>query len=381
MISNLKKLIKLLIYGLINLFISPSKEIKRKSLLLVRLDAIGDYVLFRNFIKLLKKSQKYNDYTITLLGNSVWKNLSKELDYEYVDDFIWLDRNKFHNNLIYRYKKLKEITFYGYEIVINPAYSREFYYSDTIVKLLTANEKIGSISDTSNLNVFKNNVSDKYYTKLISTKKEIMFEFNRNKEFFEKLLEENLLIVKPNIKLKEKKLSFNLPQNYAIFFVGAGKNFRKWDIQKFAMVAKHLKDNYDYKIVLCGGANDIKESKSFKQCFNDDYLDLVGKTTLVELLYVFNNGNIIISNDTAAPHIAVALSMKNVFVISNGFHLGRFVPYPKNLSENYHVIYHPEIEKNLDDFKELCNKYYFGSELNINKISVDTVKEKLGMTL
>ena len=73
--------------------------------------------------------------------------------------------------------------------------------------------------------------------------------------------------------------------------------------------------------------------------------------------------------------------MKNVFVISNGFHLGRFVPYPKNLSENYHVIYHPEIEKKLDDFKKLCSKYQFGSELNINTISVDNVKEKLDMTL
>ena len=101
MISNLKKLIKLLIFSLINLCISPSKEIKQKSLLLIRLDAIGDYVLFRNFIKLLKKTHKYNDYKITLLGNIVWKNLSKELDYEYVDKFIWLDRNKFHKDLIY----------------------------------------------------------------------------------------------------------------------------------------------------------------------------------------------------------------------------------------------------------------------------------------
>ena len=106
MIVNLKNLVKLLIYGLINLSISPSREIKQKSLLLVRLDAIGDYILFRNFIESLKKNQKYNNYKITLLGNNVWKNLSKELDYEYVDNFIWLDRNKFNKNLIYRYKKL-----------------------------------------------------------------------------------------------------------------------------------------------------------------------------------------------------------------------------------------------------------------------------------
>ena len=54
MISKLKTVFKIVIYRFVDLFIIPSKKIKPKSLLLVRLDGIGDYVLFRNFIEILK---------------------------------------------------------------------------------------------------------------------------------------------------------------------------------------------------------------------------------------------------------------------------------------------------------------------------------------
>lgn len=108
MISKLKTLIKihyLFCYRLF--FIKSSKEIKPKSLLLIRLDAIGDYVLFRNFIEVLKKSEKYKDYSITLLGNIAWKNLQEELDGEFIDNFIWLDRDRFNKDFLYRYQKLQ----------------------------------------------------------------------------------------------------------------------------------------------------------------------------------------------------------------------------------------------------------------------------------
>jgi len=344
MILNLRKFIKVSMYFFINLLIFPSKKIKQKSILIIRLDAIGDYVLFRNFIEILKKNKKYKDYKISLLGNIDWKDLSIDLDSEYIEEFFWLERKRFHIDPVYRYKKLKEITTYGYEIVINPAYSREYFFSSyMIIKLISANQKIG-------FNVNNESVINKFYSKLINSKENIIFEFDKNRDFFEKLLEEKLPIKKPFIKLKEKKISFDLPRDYAIIFVGGSKRYKKWDIKKYARVAKHLKNNYDYKIVLCGGVNDLDDSNDFKQYFNDEYLDLVGKTNITELLQVIDNGTIMVSNDTAAPHIAVALNMKNIFVISNRNAMARFVPYPENMFANYHVIINPEKEKYLDDF-------------------------------
>lgn len=91
--AKIKTLIKFILYY----FITISNEIKPNYLLLIRLDAIGDYVFFRNFIELLKKSKKYN---ITLIGNSVWKNLAVGLDGEFIDSFIWFDRNRFNKDLV-----------------------------------------------------------------------------------------------------------------------------------------------------------------------------------------------------------------------------------------------------------------------------------------
>ncbi len=48
------------------------------SLLIVRLDAIGDYILFRNFLKVIRNSEKFNNYTITLCGNTLWKDIFYE---------------------------------------------------------------------------------------------------------------------------------------------------------------------------------------------------------------------------------------------------------------------------------------------------------------
>lgn len=377
MFSKLKTLIKLIIYYFINLFIKPSKEIQPKSLLLIRLDAIGDYVLFRNFIEVLKKSEKYKDYSITLLGNSAWKDLSEELDSEFVDEFVWLDRNRFNKDFVYRYQKLREIVACGYEVVLSPVYSREFFYGDTIVKLINAKEKIGSIGDLSNIRKWQKNISDKYYDVLVPAKSELMFEFDRNKEFFENLLGIKLDIKKPHIDLKPKKLPFELPEKYAILFIGASASFRKWNIEGFAKIGEYLKNQFGYVIVLCGAPSDKDDALRFKECFDGSYIDLVGKTSLIELLHVIYNGNLMIANETSAPHFAVALEMTNVFVISNGNHYGRFTPYPKDMAPNYHVIYHPEIEKNLDDYERLSNSYGFGSDLDINEISFEMVKNKI----
>ena len=248
---------------------------------------------------------------------------------------------------------------------------------NTIVKLLRANEKIGSVGDLSNILKWQKYICDKYYDSLILATADQMFEFYRNKEFFDNLLDQKIDLQKPNIRLDNYTLNFKLPKHYAIIFIGASDEFRKWNIEGFAKVATYLKKKYGYQIVLCGAPCDIQAAIKFKTYFNGNYFDLVGKTSLVDLLYVIDNGKLMIANETSAPHVAVALDMTKIFVISNGNHYGRFTPYPKDVSERYHVIYHPEIEKDLNDYKKLSNCYGYGSSLDINEISLESVREKI----
>lgn len=379
MISKLIRLTKLIVFKFINLFISPYRNIQEKTLLLIRLDAIGDYILFRNYLKILKKSEKYKNYKITLVGNSVWRNLAEKLDIKYIDKFIWIDRKKFNRNLLYRYKKLKEITLKGYEVVLSPVYSREFFYTDNIIKLVNAKQKIGSIGDLSNIKKWQKKISDRYYTKLIATENKIKFEFYRNKEFFENLLGEKIDIKRPSIDYKqlvETDSDFQLPERFVVLFIGASSKNRKWPIENFAELGKYLKKKHGFEIVLCGAAEDLEGIKRFKKICDEKFINLIGKTSLIDMINIIRKASFLISNETFAPHMSVALDIP-VLVIYNGNHFGRFVPYPKEIADNYYVVYHPEIDENLEDYKKLSNTYGYGSNLDIREISLDKVIEKL----
>lgn len=271
--------------------------------------------------------------------------------------------------------KINLSVFYLY-FWVSPVYSREFYYCDTIIKLISAGQKIGSSGNLSNIKKWQKRISDKFYTKLIPAKDEIIFEFYRNKEFFEYLLQQQITLRKPFIQIPDVNLSFELPKKYAVLFIGGSASFKKWSIENFAKVGLYLKDTYGYNIVLCGSKTDLIDSESFRRSFKKSYVDLVGKTNLIELLQVINSAEIIISNETVAPHMAVALD-KRVIVIFNGNHFGRFTPYPKEITSNYFAVYHSEIEKNLDDYKKLSNTYGFISKLNINEITFEMVKVKI----
>ena len=160
-----------------------------QNLLLIRLDSIGDYILFRNFIEVVYRSEKYKNYKITLCGNVIWKDIAESFDKEYVSEFIWLDREKYFWNPVYVFKFLKKIYSRGFEVVINSTFSRENLYGDAIVNISNAPVKIGSEGLTDSSSAWKRNmVTNKFYTKLIPFNSQIQFEFYNNLDFFEDVL-------------------------------------------------------------------------------------------------------------------------------------------------------------------------------------------------
>lgn len=377
MTDKLITLTKWLIFSLFDFFVLKKVNVTKKTLLLIRLDAIGDYVLFRNFIEILKNNHQYRGCKITLCGNIAWKELAENLDNNYIDEFIWLDPKKFTRNLWYRYKKLKEITATGYEVVISPVYSREFFFSDNIVKLVSATEKVGSTGDLQNSTEWKKSIADRYYTKLLPANHGLLFEFYRNREFFTYLLNEQINLIKPNINLPKIDLAFSLPKNYAVLFIGASKLLRKWPISYYVEIASFLKETQGLEVVLCGGSGDKIDAKLFGTLIKNDFIDLVGKTTLLEFLSVIRNASIMITNETSAPHFAIAVDGPEVLVISNGNSYLRFNPYPVEMTKKYHIIYHPDIENDLDAYAAYCANNQLESTLSMNDISVKSVLNKI----
>ena len=66
------------------------RERQPKELLIVNTDSIGDYILCRNFFAEIKKSNKYKDYKISLLGCLKYKSFAEYLDCDIIDNFYWV---------------------------------------------------------------------------------------------------------------------------------------------------------------------------------------------------------------------------------------------------------------------------------------------------
>ena len=72
---------------------------KSKTLAIIKLDAIGDYVLWGNFIEVIKNDKNYADYKITLCANPSYQDLAVMLDGEFIYEFIWIDKDRLRRSV------------------------------------------------------------------------------------------------------------------------------------------------------------------------------------------------------------------------------------------------------------------------------------------
>ena len=338
-----------------------------KSLAIVYYGLIGDYIVFRNFLEAIKLSDKYKDYKITLIGNSCFKNVALSLDSKYVDTFIWIDHKKLSKNIVYRYKTFIQLSKLNFSELIVPTESRSILHTDLLALAINAVNKITMVDCGRNIGNHswgqaQRQITDKWYSKLLPVDyTNEKCEFCINKQIFEKITNEKFPFERPQIILSDSiKLSkdISLPEKYIVFAVGGSIKGKKWPVSYFVQLAKNILANFDYKIVFCGDKNDASESSEIKSKLSDAererIIDLCGKTSLTDLMLVLNNSCLLVASESSAVHIAVALeangAKNDIIVLFANRTYGRFAPYPESITQKYHLIAHPNIEKNEKQF-------------------------------
>ncbi|HUI30970.1 MAG TPA: glycosyltransferase family 9 protein [Candidatus Acidoferrales bacterium] len=349
---------------------------KRPEMLIVRLDAIGDYVLFRNFLNSIRHSNRFSGHRITLCGNEVWKDLALDLDSGSVDDFIWINRREFKSSLSYRWSILSAIRAKDYDVVVQPVMSREFLYGDPVVRLARAREKIGATGDTVASSFIAKFISDRFYHKLIPSLPRTTFEFMRNKSFIESLLDETINVEHTSIQLTSGPMKVTLPPtNYMVVFPGAGRKWRRWSPENFALVARHGCEKYNFGVALAGSGADRPYTNEVASRLKDfQVLDYTGKLSLVELACLLSSASLALVNDTGALHIAVAVGCP-VVCVSNGNSYLRFVPYPETWGVPARFVFHPSLLRKIERSRKPFLPSSEWSKLDINRIEPQNVIE------
>lgn len=358
-----------------------TSESKSKSLAIIKLDEIGDYILFRNFLKIVRNSKKFKDYHLTLIGNIIWKEIAESFDKDFVNQFIWLDKYKLINSYSYRKEKLQHIFDSNFEITINPLSSRNYLLDDSIIKASSSKEKIGYFSDASSSSGLLNKIGNKYYSQLLKLPENIHFEFYRNKFFFENILNEKISITKPFLNPVKPEPSIII-NKYVVIFPGASKKHKRWPSQNFRDIINYLKNNFSFNVIILGGQADVETAKEIKRlCINSEIIDLTGKTNLIDFINLIGNAELVISNDTSAAHIGAAADV-NTIIISDGSRFGRFIPYPPE-QLNVKTIFPSEIMMILKNLKwdYLYKKFKYKSSLKISSITTESVIDEINKFL
>jgi ADP-heptose:LPS heptosyltransferase len=338
-----------------------TKSSTEKKLLIVKTDAIGDYIIFRNFLKEIRESRKYRKYKIYILGNIIWKDIFDNLDKKYIDDAKFLNlRTTKHGGNKYRKKILSKFTGESFDTIIYSAYSRNSIM-DILINKINAKNKIAFSGDDENMSYFEKYFTDKIYTKLIKTNKK--FEFDRNKDFFEQVLEEKINFINPKINIKKKK------KNYFVINPGASVKFKQWLPENFAKVSDYLIEKYKSKVYIVGSKSELElDNKVRNFSKHKNKIEIKSGEPLYSILTLMAESRGIICNESGAPHIAVALG-KKIYCISGKLGYIRMHPYPNYKNAIY--CYPP----NLDKIKNF--KHWYENAENLNTVTPESVISKL----
>jgi len=295
----------------------PKNNCTEKKLAIIRLDDIGDYLLWRNFIGFYKSSKKYEGYSITLIGNKVWKNIFDEYDAESVDFTIWVDKQKYLNDAAYRLELWQQIRSQNFETIICPTRTRPLHIDDSIVLSAGAKNRIAAANSFQFESL--NTKSDAHYTQLFADEND-GHEFFFNRSFAAFTTEKDIEIYSPSIpnvnsnKVEPKRI---------ICFIGAAVKSKTWDLAYWIALVKLLQQN-GYNPLLSGGKNEMQIAD--KIIAATDSASIVGQTNLVETMMAIDFAEAVITGDTMAAHAAVSFG-KPTIIMANGVNARRFVSY------------------------------------------------------
>lgn len=154
-----------------------------------------------------------------------------------------------------------------------------------------------------------------------------------------------------------------LPEEYLVLNIGATKPANRWNAGGFSVLADLVMERYGLPCVLTGAGEDRATADRIVERARNPVVNLVGRTTIMELIGVLSGARAVVSCDTGPMHLAVALQ-KEVVALFGPADPRRTGPYLGYV-----------IQKSLPCIP--CNKTTCSSPLCMDSILPEDVIEKL----
>ena len=271
------------------------------NILIIRPGGIGDAVLLLPAIRALKNGKK--EIKIDVLAEKRNSEIFKITPY--IEN-------------LYLYDDIKNLSLFkvlgnSYDAVID---TEQWHRLTAVVSYMTGTPvRVGfSTNERSRLFTHRVEYSNSEYEaqsffNLISELYSKPFVFNNRGGFLNIKDPENIPVFEEYRRIHKK---------VAGIFSGATVKERRWGVKNYSLLADMLLDR-GYGVVLLGGYGDMGDSRVFERMIGKkSHLNLIGKTSLAQSLFIISKINLLISADSGLMHLAYAAGTPTLSLFGAG---------------------------------------------------------------
>ena len=352
-----------------------------RSVLVVRLDEIGDMVMFSPFLRALRKHLP--EAHITLVVKPGVRNLVELCPY--TNEVLTFDQRggRIERFLLLPLRAMLFAVRYlrgrVYDLALLPRWDADYYYAAFVAFWSGAPRRIGY---SESVTAYKSVVNRGFDRLLTQTLNEPVLRHD---------IEHNMAMIRflggdadddyQEVWLGESDRHFaentlreqGFEPGQKIFGIGPSGGhsvFKQWPLENYAKLGRRLQEKWGAKIILFGGPGEEEMGRVLADGLGPGTLNLMGRTTIRQMAAVMARCNAYVGNDSGPTHIAAASNIPVVAIFGSSCR-HRFHP-----GENTRLVWR-ELScgpcQRTNHQEERCHTCIFDQPHCLTEISVDEV--------
>lgn len=302
---------------------------KRRIVLIVFQQIFGDAIVIQDslkeYIKIFPKDEGYQliflarPAVIEFMENTI--EIPEEIVVEAVDFKKFLENYRYYKKIVKKYTGIVDTL-----IVPGTSLSAEIFSRTN-----DAYRKIGIVKshEVTKPLIMAFFAKCAYTERVKADKKNMMLQ--RHRLLINYLGEKSYKAKLPTLLPKEKIIP---EKQYCVICPGASKMEKCWPTERYVQIIDFIIGNYKMKVHLCGGSDENKFEKIIlsKTKYPEQIVSHIGKTTFSEWSAIVQHSDLVLGNDSATMHLAVA-SRRKAICIAGVYDKFQFFPYKVDILE------------------------------------------------
>lgn len=301
----------------------------KRGLVVVRMDGLGDMILFRQLLDYYPEAFGVTKEDITVLGCHSWKGLAATVFDGY--NVVTINEHTYERRFFYRLKISLWMARQNFQQATCDIYFRKTMACDSLLYYSYADRVIVCEPYPSPKTKPRFDYYRRLYTQVIDTGEHPRHETLRHYQFVSGLLGYDITPEPLCVPWRQNQDPIT-HKPYVAFNFGSNEAGRRWPFDSFIELAKRVMERGYYALFLGGPAELSYRDELDAKCSHPLLINYIGKDKgLAEVLDIFQHAHATITSETGPGHFSLALQTPTLMICGGSADV-LFVPYPREIS-------------------------------------------------